>query len=390
MYKANQSKETDNKMSGETQMRNATIRVSATNIANKDNPDLGVSAGGIISYSLTDIVSTLEDWIKTKHFSYYAVAHDEGTDNEHFHIVLDFDSNSKGRFHQIKNHFPYGQISNCERGVKTCVQYLVHANDPNKEQLPWEAIVTNNPAKLETYKGKAASSMERWFEHYSDLILTGKIREFEIDKIDPQVYIRYEHQFQAAFNYVKKAYIANPDRDIQIIIVQGASRVGKGIFIKEWAKKQGKSLCFSSSSNDTWQDYKGQDIFVYDDNSFEHMKIQDMIKTFDPYNNTTVKARYKNRVFMGDTIFVTTNIPITDIFPGEEPILREALFRRITCVLDFAEPKGTKTTYTINELSQEGSCWKLNQLGTKTIDLAELIDTEADEKKKKRFIDSLG
>ena len=114
-----------------------------------------------------------------------------------------------------------------------------------------------------------------------------------------------------------------------------------------------------------------------------------MIKTFDPYNNTTVKARYKNRVFMGDTIFVTTNIPITDIFPGEEPILREALFRRITCVLDFAEPEGTKTTYTINELSQEGSCWKLNQLGTKTIDLAELIDTEADEKKKKRFIDSL-
>ena len=58
-----------------------------------------------------------------------------------------------------------------------------------------------------------------------------------------------------------------------------------------------------------WQEYAGQDIFVYDDFNYSRNKIEDMLKAFDPHNLTSVSARYKNKLFIGDTIFVCTNTP---------------------------------------------------------------------------------
>ena len=382
--------ETSNsKIGTDTKMRNAMICIPAICVAKKDYSEIGIKSGDTISSSFDDIIAVLEDWAKTKKLSYYAVCHDVDDENVHYHIVIDFDKNSQGKFSQIKEHFPFGQIARCEHGVRNCVQYLIHYNNPEKTQYGWCDIVTNNPSKVETYKTKGESSLEKWYAYYSNLILTGRLKEYELERIDPQVYIQYERQFRAAFEYVKKTYIASPDRDIQVIVIQGASRVGKGVFVKEWARKQNKAVCFSSTSNDPWQDYRGHEIFVYDDNTFENLKIQDLIKILDPHNNTTMHARYRNRVFMGDTIFVCTNTPVTSWYLGEEAILREALFRRISCVLDFAESEGAKVTYTINDLCMTESGWKLKQLGEKTFDISNIIDISADERKKQQFIDSL-
>ncbi|MDO4422712.1 MAG: hypothetical protein Q4C15_11815 [Eubacteriales bacterium] len=373
----------------DTKMRNCMICIPEKMIAKKDYPELGIKTGDTVIYTFEDNLRILEEWAKTKMLSYYAICHNSDPANTHTHIVIDFHGNSSATFSQIKSHWNFGKIDSCEHGVRACVQYLVHYNDPYKTQYPWEAIVTNNISKLETYKTKGESSLEKWYAYYLNLILIGRLKEYEIERIDPQVYIQYERQFRAAFEYVKKTYIASPDRDIQVIVIQGASRVGKGVFIKDWARKQNKAVCFSSTSNDPWQDYRGHEIFVYDDNTFENLKIQDLIKILDPHNNTTMHARYRNRVFMGDTIFVCTNTPVTSWYLGEEAILREALFRRISCVLDFAESEGAKVTYTINDLCMTESGWKLKQLGEKTFDISNIIDISADERKKQQFIDSL-
>ena len=98
-------------LTADTNMRNAFIRVSAVNHITEDNPKLGLKAGDIYKISLDDIKETLEKWAHTKKtMKYYFIMHDADPNNVHYHIVLDFDKNSVGKFSLIKKHFPYGKI----------------------------------------------------------------------------------------------------------------------------------------------------------------------------------------------------------------------------------------------------------------------------------------
>lgn len=371
-----------------TIMRNAIITMPAKILAKIDRPELGIKAGDIVTYTFEDIKRSLRAWSNKKKLSFYAICHDSDSEYIHFHIVVDFDVNSQGRFRQIQDRFPYGLIEPC-KCVRTCVQYLVHLNDPEKHQYSWEDVYTNNPSKLEKYKGKNQYSMELWYLHYSNLILTGKLREYEIEKIDPQVYVQYKSKFDTLFDYKKKTYLADPNCNIAVFVLQGASRAGKGVFVKNWAEKNGKSLCFSSTSNDPWEVYRGEDAYCYDDTSFDDMNIKDLTKILDPHNKSTKKSRYRNKVFMGDTIFICTNQSVTSWFPDAHPEDRKALFKRIKLVLDFSAPENNVSTYTINRLCEKESGWVLEPEGTKTFDLSKYIDVEADERGVQAFIDSL-
>lgn len=85
----------------------------------------------------------------------------------------------------------------------------------------------------------------------------------------------------------------------------------KQSFCKVWAEKHDKSICFSSSGHDYFGEYVGQDIYVFDDFSPNNIKINDFKKAIDPRFNAPVQSRYKNKLFIGDTIFIVTNKPIT-------------------------------------------------------------------------------
>ena len=69
-------------------MRNAMIRVSATNIVKKSNKALGVNVGDIIQYSMDDVIRTLEEWTQTKYFNYYAIEHNSDPNNIHYHLLI--------------------------------------------------------------------------------------------------------------------------------------------------------------------------------------------------------------------------------------------------------------------------------------------------------------
>ena len=321
-------------MSQNKKMRTAFIRISAINTATKDNAALDIKAGDAVIYSINDVVGILENWNNDKHFAWFAIEHNADPDNIHYHVVIKFDDMSTSDFEQIKAHFPYGQINSC-RHVKSCVQYLVHLNDPDKYQYEWSSVITNAPDKLEIYKIPGKSTTDIRLQKTLEDILSGEIREYELNRIDPHIYIKYASRIKQAFEYRQQTLISNPNREVMVIFLQGPAGIGKSTFCKAWAKKNNKSICLSSSSNDPWQDYKGQAIFVYDDCNFAHTKIEDLLKAWDPHNNTTVSARYKNRLFMGDTIFVCSNTPITEWYRYSIPELRAALLRRISNVLVF-------------------------------------------------------
>lgn len=333
--------------------RNVTIRISALNHATKDNEILGIKAGDEVRYTLKDIQNILEKWSEKKGINYYLIEHDEDPDNIHFHIVLSF-TNSICTFDALKNKFPYGFISGCRYSIKSCVQYLVHLNDLTKYQYDWSDVVTNAPDKLENYKIPGKATMDAKFKNVLNKIITGEIKEYEVDKIDYETFLKHRRQIMYAFEYRQKTVALNKNRNLQVIVLQGPPRVGKSTFCKVYAEKHNKSICFSSSSNDAWQEYAGQDIFVYDDFNYSRNKIEDMLKAFDPHNLTSVSARYKNKLFVGDIIFVCTNTPITEWYNWVEDIHRQALFSRISCVLEFTDSANGITHYTVNDIVDSG------------------------------------
>ena len=388
-------------------MRNAMIRVSAKNRTTKHNEQLGVHAGEEICFTKEQIQQILEDWTKTKFFYYYMIEHSADPDNIHYHIVIAFTRTSQAKFSQIKDKFPYGQITNCEYGVKACVQYLVHMNDPAKHQYSWEDVITNSPERLALYKVPGKATLDMKTQDILNKIISGQIREYQINLIPADIYLKHSSKIKAAFEYRQQLLISNPNREVMVVFLQGPAGIGKSTFCKEWAKN--KSICLSSSSNDPWQDYKGQTIFVYDDCNFAHTKIEDLLKAWDPHNNTTISARYKNRLFMGDTIFVCSNTPITEWYRYSPMPLRAALLRRISHVLDFdyypIPENDASAYYTVNELKDTGeveeyttdkgfkryyAVYELRQIGDRhPYDPSKYFNMDSDKKRTEAFIKGL-
>ena len=333
-------------------MRNAFIRISEINRIKIDNEEMGLKAGDVLAYRKCDILQTLENWSMNKALKYYMIEHNDDPDNIHWHIVLTFEHPTQ--FDQIKAQFPYGDIERCKYGVKGTVQYLVHMNNPEKHQYSWDDVITNAPAKLEYYKIPKGETENEKLKAITEKIIKGEIKEFEIDRIDYKLYIKFLGQLRKAFEYRQKLVALNPKRNLQVIVCQGPPRVGKSLFAKIYAEKNRKSICFSSSSNDPWQDYLGQDVFVYDDFNYTRNKVEDLLKAFDPHNLTSVSARYKNRLFVGDTIFVCTNTDITEWYTWALDDHRKALFARIACVLQFIDIKDGISRYTVNDIVDSG------------------------------------
>lgn len=321
----------------DTNMRTAFIRISAVNVVKVDNQKLDVHAGDIIKYSIDDIKLILDEWQKTKDFEYYIIEHNEDEENCHIHVVLVF-RNSMAKFSTIKAKFPYGQIKTC-KNVRACVRYLCHADDSDKRQYSFDEVITNAPEKLEDYKKTYKEKETEKIKNIIDDILSGKIREYQRTEIDNYLLLKYKKKINDAFEIQRERIIKNPNRNIKVYVLQGSAGAGKSTFCKAWAKMHNKSICFSSSSNDPWQDYKGQDIFVIDDFNSSKISLQDMVKVLDPFVNTTVSSRYHNKVFIGDTIFICTNSDILFWYSADSKELQKAFYRRIKYVMCFEPMK---------------------------------------------------
>ncbi|MCH5270861.1 MAG: hypothetical protein J1E83_08940 [Lachnospiraceae bacterium] len=380
--------------------RNVILRISVINKIHVDNGDLGVKAGDTVINTIEAIKKVLDDWTKTKDLKYYMIEHNAGTERAHVHIVLCFAKNSQCTGKTLKNKFPYGFIEKCKYGVKNAVQYLVHMNNPEKTQYSWDEVITNAPHKLEFFKVPGRQILTVKAQTVIDNIISGKLKEHEIDKIDPDVYIEFGTKIRNAFDYRQKLVMTNPERDIEVHVLEGPSRVGKSTFCRVMAKKFNKSIYFSSSSNDPYQDLKTQDILVLDDFDYRHIKIDDMKKMLDPFIMSTMYARYKNKLFVGDTIFICTNTPIITWYSQESLIDREAIFGRITSVMRF-EFSDTKyvANYTVNEIVKvedgteddigNGFTYKRVSDEIKVFDMRKYIDTSLNKTKNEEFLKML-
>ena len=72
----------------------------------------------------------------------------------------------------------------------------------------------------------------------------------------------------------------------------------------------GYDFCVSSSSNDPFQDYMGQQAIILDDLRDKAFDFEDLLKLLDNNTASSVKSRFSNKVFNGKMIVITSTVPL--------------------------------------------------------------------------------
>ena len=303
-------------------MRNANIRISKNNNT-KD---------GLKVYEFEDIISVLESWSSEKEIEYFAIEHKEDLENIHYHIVIRFKSIT--RFDTIKNKFNYGDIQN-SKSVKNSIQYLVHMNSPEKVRYDWEDIKTNS-TELNKYMLKSKVSEELDINYYVNEIVEGRIKEFEYtDKIPALIYTKNSTRIDKAFKFYYDKLSVDSNREIEVEFYFGKGGTGKTVFAKTMCEYHNESYCVSSSSNDPLQDYKGQETLILDDLRDDVFKFDDLLKILDNNTKSSMNSRYRNKMFIGNRIIITSNIELYEWYKELKKEDIHQFHRRINIMCKF-------------------------------------------------------
>jgi hypothetical protein len=277
-------------------MKTAFIRVTKVNDTEE----------GVMTFDQDGIKETLDEWSFSAGIEYWFIDHtpDDDDPNDHFHIVIRFRNPTS--FDTVKSKFPYGRIETA-RNVKRAVQYLVHMNNPEKIQYPWENIITNCP-DLTPFKVMSRDQHEVNLQRIFEQIETGELTPFNWHyKIPIDVYSKNKTVINNAFQLSIDRVSCRASRDITVIYYYGKPGIGKTAFAKQYFNSIGCPFAVSSSSNDPWQDYQGQRGFLWDDFRDSQFGFADLLKLLDPNTRSSGKSRYHNKDFVGDLIIMTSN-----------------------------------------------------------------------------------
>jgi hypothetical protein len=303
---------------------------------------------GPVDYTYEDLENkTIDLKCRYSGTQYAIILHNKDIDpvtkepkKEHVHIVFTF--KHPVVFKYVKEQFPYGSIKTC-KSVNACIQYLIHKNDPDKTQYELKDIETNfSDTQIEEYmlttdSGAAMSRLA--VDRLIERIDNGEIREYNIHTfVDPVTLARNDSVFSRAF----KNYYAKLDkhRTLNVYFITGATGSGKTAVAKMMAEKlDDGSYCMSSSSNDPVQDYKGENTLIFDDlRDTDFEKMQDLLKIIDPYTSSSVKARYRNKIFAGKNIIITSEKPLDKWYAHDTENLGQ-LKRRIGEMVEVTKDK---------------------------------------------------
>lgn len=304
--------------------RTAFIRITSTN-------DTGQ---GIVCYTSDDIKKILVDWSESAGITYWFIEHYPNDDEKsHFHVVIQF--RNPTQFPTIKNKFPYGKIESA-KNLKATIQYLVHLNNPDKEQYSWESVETNckemkEYMQVDPHYGETLASVLKAIDE-------GIINEYNVyTLVSTEMYSRYKTRIRSALEFCRERKCMDRNRNMNVIFMTGPTRLGKTTFAKKYCEDKGITYCVSSSSNDPLQDYKGEDVLILDDLRDDSFTFADLLKLLDNHTLSSTKSRYYNKHFIGDTIIVTSTVALKDWYKDVTREDKRQLYRRIGGMIYFKD-----------------------------------------------------
>jgi len=222
--------------------------------------------------------------------------------------------------------------------------YLVHAGkkDSGKYQYDVTDVVTNFD-----YIGYM-SQRHHIKSRIDEILLSvskGDITFQDImnDEEMSMMYINHKNKFESALKLAterRKRIIEEKGINKTVVFVYSddkRSGTGKTFYAKhkanEYAKRTGKTIYETSSSNDPFQDYRDEEIVILDDIRPSDFEVNDMLKLLDNNQITSSRSRYSNKTILADLIIITSIYTPVEFFERminvtDEPI--DQFIRRIT------------------------------------------------------------
>ena len=201
--------------------------------------------------------------------------------------------------------------------------YLIHGNDSqkNKYQYSPNEVISNFDFLTEIQNSKIIGN----FDKYSYARQLAYINTLPISE-KAKAYT----QLNKLWDLHCRCQMLNPDRRIEVIFVTGTPGAGKTFYAKEFCKTHDLDYCISSSSNDPFQDYCGQDVIILDDMRDSAFEFHDLLKILDNNTCSSIKSRFMNKGFFGKYIFITSTVPLAYWYRDliDEQVLLSKIFSK--------------------------------------------------------------
>ena len=258
---------------------------------------------------------------------YAYILHDKDPDTSpHYHIYLNF-GRSGIALPDIAKWF--GLQESCVERVKgrpvDVLKYLVHGNDSqqNKHQYSYDEVVANFDFLAEIESDKVLGD----FEKYSYAQQLQYVNTLPVSEKSAA-----HTKLEKLWKIHCQCLVLNPDRQIEVMFITGKGGTGKTYYAKKLLEKMGYDYCISSSSNDPFQDYMGQQAIILDDLRDKAFEFEDLLKILDNNTASSVKSRFANKVFNGKMIVLTSTVPLQFWYPERkcDKDSIQQLYRRIT------------------------------------------------------------
>lgn len=295
--------------------------------------------------SITDILDRKKQVVQ-----YALLLHDkdikeDGTPKKpHYHVYVHFDTSRDiekvAKWFSIKSNY----ISKIKGRWKDGLLYCTHRNAPFKYQYNPADVVANFDYEEELERlikeDKNRLSSTKLNEMCSavmlgNISLSRALKDLEQYSYTPSAQKRLDDAYKLRCRNL------SPERNIDVILMYGMAETGKTTFAKMYCKAEGKDFYISSSNNDLLQDYKGEQVLILDDVRDYSFEFVDWLKLLDNNTGTSIKSRFFNKIFCGDTIIITTSINPLSWFRGINES-RWQFFRRIGQYLVFDDEKITQ------------------------------------------------
>lgn len=271
-----------------------------------------------LKYDLCEFEKRIKQLSNLK--SYCFIVHDKDLDENgkskkpHLHCVLTF--NESTQFSVLSNalDIPVQYFNHIRNTVKTAKAYLIHLNDKNKHQYNCSDVKSN--FDYETFIDKLTDDKKKpKKEEIAEKISNGEIKEYNLlSYITCDDYARNKPYYTKCFEY-RQNTIATKNRDLQCVFISGKSGAGKTTFAKDYANSLGYSVYVTSSGNNLFDDYKGQECIIIDDLRFTQLSFSDLLKITDNNTNSLVACRFYNRsIFECKLLIITCCLSIKDFY----------------------------------------------------------------------------
>lgn len=266
-------------------------------------------------------------------------------ESPHYHIYLNFGRASVS-FDMVAKWFGIEpQYVNKVKRTGSILEYLTHANEnaQSKHQYSPDEVVANFDFVKE-------AEIEKTFGDFTKYSYAKQLEY--VHSLSPDKQLKYYSELKKRWQLECDYRSLQPNRDIDVVFIYGKGGTGKTYYAKKLLDDMQYDYCISSSSNDMFQDYKGQWGIILDDIRDRSLSFEDMLKCLDNHTASTMFGRYNNKVFDGKIIVITSSVPPRYWYKSPMRIKGQLIsvldedlnqfYRRISCYIEM-----TETTITV-------------------------------------------